>query len=247
VLDWMQVILLPTPALHDHPLAMEVIAWLQCLIDQPPMTPRSHDSYDLESATTATASSSRNLQHHHQPCSLLLLRTQMCTTASAPRVWHRADTAIGVAVKFFHILVLRQHQDDHLANKDSREQNDRLNPIRDALVRFFDSLLRVTQHERRRQEAVSLNNNNDGGGTKKKTKSYSASFVSFWTLLSEYQELYTSAASLLLTTTAANASTETENCTTGCHVDTDILAMLRMQMDELAFDEEEREEGQSPP
>jgi hypothetical protein len=239
---------LPTPALHDHPLAMEAIAWLQCLIDQPPMIPPSHDSYDMATSTTktTTTTSSRNLQHHHQPCFLLLLRTQMSTTASAPRVWHRADTAIGVAVKFFHILVLRQHQDDHLSNNDSKEQNDRLNPIRDALVRFFDSLLRVTQHERRRQEALSWNKDGDAGGTTKKTK-ISASFVSFWTLLSEYQELYTSAASLLLTTATASASTEAENWTTGCHVDADIMAMLRMQMDELAFDEEEREEGLSPP
>jgi hypothetical protein len=56
--------------------------------------------------------------------------------------------------------------------------------------------------------------------------------VGFWNVVSEYREMYTSAAALLLTVSDQSS----------CKVDCALTAMLRMQMEELVMDEEEQEE-----
>jgi hypothetical protein len=151
------------------------------------------------------------------PRGVMMLRTGMATNKSTVTNWHRAVSAIAVMVRFLHCIVIRQHDADHLP-RQSRATNDQLNPARDSIIRFLDGLLRIVQEDRRILEQK--------GKLKKATK-----VVSFFNVLSEYREMYTSAAALLLTVTDSSS----------CKVDNDVTCLLRLQMEELVWDEEEQE------
>jgi hypothetical protein len=151
------------------------------------------------------------------PRGVMMLRTCMATNKSTVTTWHRGVSAIAVMVRFLHCIVIRQHDADHLP-RQSRATNDQLNPARDSIIRFLDGLLRIVQEDRRILEQK--------GKLKKATK-----VVSFFNVLSEYREMYTSAAALLLTVTDSSS----------CKVDNDVTSLLRLQMEELVWDEEEQE------
>jgi hypothetical protein len=151
------------------------------------------------------------------PRGVMMLRTCMATNKSSVTNWHRAVSPIAVMVRFLHCIVIRQHDADHLPLQ-SRATNDQLNPARDNIIRFLDGLLRIVQETRRVLEQK--------GRLKKATK-----VVSFFNVLSEYREMYTSAAALLLTVTDSSS----------CKVDHDVTSLLRLQMEELVWDEEEQE------
>ena len=142
-----------------------------------------------------------------QPPQLLML-LRMPTTASTDESWHRACSAVGVAIKLFHEIVVQQHRDDHLPGSS----NSQYDAIRDHLIRLVHGLLvgrvvdkTVLQHHHHRTTTTPF-----------------AMMVT-----SEYPELYTSAASLLLGSTA-NLIRE------------DIRVMLQRQMDEICMDQQER-------
>jgi hypothetical protein len=156
-----------------------------------------------------------------EPRGVMLLRTCMVTSRSTIASWHRGVSAIAVMVRFLHCIVIRQHTADHLPRK-SRAINDQLNPTRNGIIRFLDGLLRIVQEDRRVLERK--------GNAKAITK-----VVSFYSVLSEYRELYTSAAALLLTVTDSSS----------CRVDKDLTFMLRLQMEELVIDEEEQDDLQT--
>jgi hypothetical protein len=151
------------------------------------------------------------------PRGVMMLRTCMATNKSTVTNWHRAVSAIAVMVRFLHCIVIRQHDADHLP-RQSRATNDQLNPARDSIIRFLDGLLRIVQEDRRILEQK--------GKLKKATK-----VISFFNVLSEYREMYTSAAALLLTVTESSS----------CKVDDDVTSLLRLQIEELVWDEEEQE------
>jgi hypothetical protein len=151
------------------------------------------------------------------PRGVMMLRTGMATNKSTVTNWHRAVSTIAVMVRFLHCIVIRQHDADHLP-RQSRATNDQLNPARDSIIRFLDGLLRIVQEDRRILEQK--------GKLRKATK-----VVSFFNVLSEYREMYTSAAALLLTVTDSSS----------CNVDNDVTCLLRLQMEELVWDEEEQE------
>jgi hypothetical protein len=151
------------------------------------------------------------------PRGVIMLRTRMATNKSTVTNWHRAVSSIAVMVRFLHCIVIRQHDADHLP-RQSRATNDQLNPARDSIIRFLDGLLRIVQEDRRVLEQK--------GKLKKATK-----VVSFFNILSEYREMYNASAALLLTVTDSSS----------CKVDNDVTCMLRLQMEELVWDEEEQE------
>lgn len=153
----------------------------------------------------------------NHPRGVVMLRTCMATNKSTVTNWHRAVSAIAVMVRFLHCIVIRQHDTDHLP-RQSRVTNDQLNPARDGIIRFLDGLLRIVQEDRRVLEQK--------GKLKRATK-----VISFFNVLSEYREMYTSAAALLLTVTDSSS----------CKVDIDVTCLLRLQMEELVWDEEEQE------
>jgi hypothetical protein len=155
------------------------------------------------------------------PRGVMMLRTCMATNKSTVTNWHRAVSATAVMVRFLHCIVIRQHDADHLP-RQSRATNDQLNPARDSIIRFLDGLLRIVQEDRRVLEQK--------GKLKKATK-----VVSFFNILSEYREMYNASAALLLTVTDSSS----------CKVDNDVMCMLRLQMEELVWDEEEQEAIQS--
>jgi len=148
----------------------------------------------------------------------LLLRTCMATTHSTVTAWHRAESAVGVVCRLLHATVVRQDSKDHLPTV-SRAVNDQLSVTRDTSVRFLDGILKIVQEDRRalERQGVSLE---------------ATKVVGFWNVVSEYREMYTSAAALLLTVSDQSS----------CKVDCALTAMLRMQMEELVMDEEEQEE-----
>lgn len=112
---------------------------------------------------------------------LTLLRTQMASTESTTETWHRLGSAIGVVVLLFHSVVMQQETGGVMAELD---------PIQCNLVRFFHSVLRVCQYERRQNDKPS---------------------VSFLGLLNECSELYLAAATSLLHTDVRYCSTENKS------------------------------------
>jgi hypothetical protein len=127
-----------------------------------------------------------------------LYRTQFATDQSTPRrQWQRGPSLMAVLIRICHDLVLQEKATQV--------------PFRNAIIRFWDGLVRSIQVERHAAEQ-------DGRRV-----------VPFLTFVSEQYDFYVAAAALLLSAPAGTTSPE-------------IQTMLRVQMEELAHDEEERDE-----
>jgi hypothetical protein len=125
-----------------------------------------------------------------------LYRTQFATDQSTPRrQWQRGPSLMAVLIRTCHDLVL--------------QEKATLVPFRNAIIRFWDGLVRSIQVERHAAEQ-------DGRRV-----------VPFLTFVSEQYDFYVAAAALLLSAPSGSP---------------DIQTMLRVQMEELAHDEEERDE-----
>lgn len=153
----------------------------------------------------------------------ILLRTQQATSRSTAELWHYAPTAIAVAVQLFHRVVIRQLMDDHLPSTPVALAAVELTRVRDQLVRFLHGILQAVQEDRRHWEMV---RESKTSGCRKQALSYMA-------VLSECLDLYTSAAAALLSIPSDGINY--------CKAHPDILAMLKMQMDELVEDQEEKQ------
>jgi len=197
----------------SHPVTTECVLWCQALASQ-------QHNQSLEDRI-------RNQQ------SLRLLRTQFATARSTAEWWHYAPSAVSVTVQLFHKVTIQQHLEDHLPASPVAQAALALQPVRDHLIRFFHAVLQAVQEDRRQwereqqqQEEVENSNSSSSSSSKREV-------VSFMMVLSECQELYTSAAALLL---AVPPDKEFNLCV----VHPDVQAMLRMQMDELAEDQMEK-------
>ena len=209
--DVLEHVIIPDATLYAHPITLEIIAWFHTLATAPPHR-----------------RGSASLPH---PQTLRLLRTQQATTRTTAELWHFAPTATAVAVKLFHrVVVIEQNQ--HLPVPKARAA--RFNTIRDQLVRFFHALWQAVQEDRRQwereQQRPETNNKNQ------------RSPISFLMLLSECQEWYTSAAALLLAIPSDLDTSKTSSPLyyNPCRMHPDLLAMIKMQMDELAEDQMEK-------
>jgi hypothetical protein len=156
---------------------------------------------------------------------LRLLRTQQATAKSTAELWHFAPTAIAVAVQLLHRVVIRQHMDDHLPASPVAIAAVELTRVRDQLVRFVHGILQAVQEDRRRWEKERANKTSGGGHHQKQA-------LSFMAVLSECLDYYTSAAAALLAIPDDGVSY--------CKAHPDIQVMLKMQMDELAEDQDEK-------
>ena len=193
----------------SHPVTTECVRWCQALASQ-------QHTQSLEDRI-------RNQQ------SLRLLRTQFATARSTAEWWHYAPSAVSVAVQLFHKVTIQQHLEDHLPASPVAQAALALQPVRDHLIRFFHAVLQAVQEDRRqweREQQQQEEAENSSSSNKREV-------VSFMMVLSECQELYTSAAALLL---AVPPDKEFNLCM----VHPDVQAMLRMQMDELAEDQMEK-------
>jgi hypothetical protein len=191
VLDVLEKVITPNESFQSHSLAMECVVWLQAL--------------------AAPQCATRG--------GMLLLRTQRNTTRSTSELWHRAMSAIAVAVHLLNVIVIRQQYDDHIPTSTLAITGLKLTPLRDELVRFLHGVLQSVQEDRRVWEI-------QGPDRQRKQR-----LVTFMGVLSECQDYFTSAAAVLVSIH--------ENSTTICKVHPDIQAMLKLQLDELSMDHEE--------
>lgn len=205
--DLLERIVIPDVSLHAHPMSIECVLWLQTM------------------AAVKSGSTSPTTTTMQKMCNRLL-RTQQSTTRSTAELWHFAPSVIAVAIQLFHTVVIRQHLEDHLMPPSRAAlQAIALSRVRDHLVRFFHAVVQAVQEDRHQWEREHQ--------IEPKTDTINnREFASFLTVISECQELYTSAATLLL------ATPDKEHNLYPIH--SDILAMLRIQMDELAEDQMEK-------
>jgi hypothetical protein len=191
VLDVLEKVITPNESLQSHSLATECVVWMQAL--------------------AAPQSATRG--------GMILLRMQRNTTRSTSELWHRAMSAIAVAVHLLNVIVIRQQYDDHIPTSTVALDGLKLTLLRDELVRFLHSVLQAVQEDRRLWERQ------DPDRQRKQR------LVTFMGILSECQDYFTSAAAVLVSIQ--------EHSNTICKVSPDIQAMLKLQLDELSMDHEE--------
>ena len=119
-----------------------------------------------------------------------------------------------------------QHVDDHLPGSCVALAAIAQTPVRGQLVRFLHSTLLAVPEGCRLWEQEREITTTTSGSSKKPA-------ASFTTVFSECLDLYTSAAALILTIP--------EDGNSNCKAHLDIPAMLKMQMDELAEDQLEKQ------
>ena len=182
VLDALDLIILPNADLYTDPLTKSCVAWLQIQL------------------------------MNYPGGQLLRLQIPNTLSNSSSSHWFRSCSAIAVAVKLLHQIVLAQQQTDHLPA--TAPQNEALNPIRDQVIRFFYGLLSALRREHD-DNASRLQHRSSGSRSRKETFSN--------LVTQEYPELFPSSLATLLSVSSTSA----------CKVDSSIKKLLTIQMEEF--------------